>query len=201
MQGDILYSVSNIFQSIQGEGFFTGTPANFIRLYGCDVQCPFCDSMEAWRGGNYDRLNIHAILLRLGYNVKHTVITGGEPFLHDLAPLVAELIKKKQTVQIETSGTQSVSSLAGLNYWLTVSPKKYKAHIKETIIRANEIKFPVESLEDIESLRQLLPDVLTKNIYLQPISQLKEATDICIDAVLENNWRLSVQVHKFLDIE
>ena len=98
-----LYPVYEQFESIQGEGLWTGIPASFIRLQGCNLQCPWCDTKETWLG-EAQALSTEQIMA--GVQCKHVVVTGGEPLLHDLTELLKALTEAGKLVHIETNGTQ-----------------------------------------------------------------------------------------------
>ena len=220
-----MYKVNEVFETIQGEGSYTGAPAIFIRLQGCPVGCSWCDTKHTWdikdelRQGLGDIViktaetehwagvnpeDLIALFSREGYQAKHVVITGGEPCMYDLNPLCDALHNKGYSTQIETSGTFTIK--APLQTWVTVSPKVnmaggYKV-LQSALDRANEIKHPVAMQKHIDELLQLLQqtNVATKLIYLQPISQQRRATELAIAMCKKHNWRLSVQVHKYLGI-
>ena len=147
-----MFRVSELFYSIQGEGFLAGTPAVFIRLQGCPVGCEFCDTKHTWSSRGDAKVDAAVILedlprekdawadidqnsllnwvgARLGVDGL-VVITGGEPLLHvRLVELVSELLRVYK-VQIETSGTvqnepilEKCQEQAEHPLWLTVSPK------------------------------------------------------------------------------
>ena len=221
-----MYKVNEVFQTIQGEGSYTGTPAIFVRLQGCPVGCSWCDTKHTWQidpelqvslpevmakraDSDYWSDVTPAALLQVfaerGFQAKHVVITGGEPCMYDLVPLCEALHQQGYTSQIETSGTFAVSVPA--NSWVTVSPKINMAGgyqvLSAAMQRANEIKHPVAMQKHVDELLQLLEQTGTtdKLIYLQPISQQKRATELAIATCIEHNWRLSVQVHKYLGIE
>jgi len=221
------YKVNELFQTIQGEGFYTGVPAIFVRLQGCDVGCSWCDTKHTWdidpakqtplnlltdRSNESDRWagvsaqDIIDEINRLGYSAKLVVITGGEPCMFDLRDLTHLLHEFGFHTQIETSGTYPV--LVDTYSWVTVSPKVNMRAKKEVLLsaleRANEIKHPVGTEKDIEQLDALLQplkSIKDKTICLQPISQKAKATALCMQTCIERNWRLSVQVHKYLDID
>ncbi len=215
-----------MFETIQGEGSFTGVPAVFVRLQECPVGCAWCDTKQTWKSEIEDEQSFEQIILKTGdspywcsasaqqvvdmylaqgYSAKHIVITGGEPCVYDLVPLTEAFESIGCRCQIETSGTFDIKATP--NTWVTVSPKvamKGKLPVVESaLLRANEIKHPVATDKDIENLEQLLrsakvlPDTV---IALQPISQKPRATQLCIDTCIKNNWRLSVQTHKYLSI-
>lgn len=221
------YKVNELFQTIQGEGFHTGVPAIFVRLQGCDVGCAWCDTKHTWEIDPNketqltlltDRSNesdcwsgvsseqIIDEIKRLGYTANLVVISGGEPCMYDLRELTDLLHEFGFETQIETSGTYPV--LVTDNTWVTVSPKINMRAKKEVLVsaleRANEIKHPVGTEKDIDQLDELLQPVKSlqgKTICLQPISQKAKATTLCMDICIKRNWRLSVQMHKYVQID
>jgi 7-carboxy-7-deazaguanine synthase len=220
-----MLKINEMFETIQGEGYFTGVPAIFIRLQGCPVGCSWCDTKQTWDVDPDQQTDFATVLVKTGdselwsdcseqqlvdyclqnYTARHVVITGGEPFQYDLLPLTTALEQQGFDCQIETSGTFAVKTSA--KTWVTVSPKiamKGKLPIvAQAMSRANEIKHPVARLADIEALQQLLDEsTLQTNVViaLQPVSQKASATQMCIEHCIKNNWRLSVQTHKYLNI-
>lgn len=221
------YKVNELFQTIQGEGVYTGVPAVFVRLQGCDVGCAWCDTKNTWdidpdKQSPLQSLSDHSDqsscwadassqdildeINRLGYTAKLVVVTGGEPCMFDLNDLTALLHNNNFQTQIETSGTYPI--LTSNKTWVTLSPKVNmrggKVVLTSALERANEIKHPVAREKDIEHLDSLLAQLdstADKTICLQPISQKASATDLCSRVCIERNWRLSVQVHKYLGID
>ncbi|WP_028025283.1 7-carboxy-7-deazaguanine synthase QueE [Enterovibrio calviensis] len=219
-----MYNVNEIFETIQGEGTFTGVPSVFVRLQGCPVGCPWCDTRQTWDTLPNDERDFGTVLAKTGdsptwaqvsadailahleqnYTAKHVVITGGEPCIFDLIPLTSRLESAGYRCQIETSGTYAIK--ATKDTWVTVSPKinmRGKLPVLvEALERANEIKHPVGTESDIEKLDTLLDGInlSSKEIALQPISQKPRATELCIKTCIARNWRLSIQTHKYLDI-
>ncbi|MDX3773733.1 7-carboxy-7-deazaguanine synthase QueE [Chromatiaceae bacterium AAb-1] len=220
-----MYKVNEVFETIQGEGSYTGTPAVFVRLQECPVGCSWCDTKHTWTVSPELQQPLADIvakqaeseswamstaeqLLQLfaqqGYQARHVVITGGEPCIYDLVPLCDLLHRHGYSTQIETSGTFEIKAPAST--WVTVSPKVnmrggYKV-LDSALARANEIKHPVAMDKHIDELLQLLQrvDITNKLIYLQPVSQQEKATRLAIAYCKKYNWRLSVQVHKYLGI-
>ncbi len=222
----ISYKINELFETIQGEGSFTGQPSIFIRLQGCPVGCSWCDTKHTWEirledevpslqmlgktqeSDHWSALTVDDILKVFhdqGYQAKHVVITGGEPCMMDLTPLCLGLEQQGYSCQIETSGTFEIQTTP--DCWVTVSPKVNMkggyAILTSAMQRANEIKHPVATEQHIDDLKALLVEHQVEHtpIYLQPISQKKRATELAIRSCIENNWRLSVQVHKYIGIE
>jgi len=220
------YKINELFETIQGEGSFTGQPSIFIRLQGCPVECSWCDTKHTWPVNLEDKVSTNIMLAeaeesekwaemsvdqiielvkKQSYRAKHIVITGGEPCMVNLTPLCLAFESLNYSCQIETSGTFEVKTSE--QCWVTVSPKinmrgRFKI-LNSAMRRANEIKHPVATEQHVDELKSLLKEhnIMQTPIYLQPISQKTRATELAIETCIANNWRLSVQVHKYLGIE
>ncbi|PIJ50477.1 7-carboxy-7-deazaguanine synthase QueE [Erwinia sp. OLTSP20] len=220
------YPINEMFQTLQGEGYYTGVPAIFIRLQGCPVGCSWCDTKHTWdklaeretslqqiitktaesdAWGNADESTLLQVIADKGWTARHVVITGGEPCIHDLRALTQALEQAGFSCQIETSGTHEVKCSA--RCWVTVSPKVNMRGgydvISQALIRADEIKHPVARQRDIAALDLLLltlKDDKARVVALQPVSQKADATALCISTCIARNWRLSMQTHKYLNI-
>lgn len=216
------YPINDLYPCIQGEGVQTGTPMLLLRFQGCYVGCPFCDTKETW---NIDPQNEAGPAEAVGTNpkffwssgselnklicdqypiLKWVLVTGGEPALYNLKSLVAAVHDGGRKLAIETSGTEIGFIGAGFD-WVCVSPKLFmpgkRRVLPEAIAAADEIKFVVGRERDIDVLAQLLTLCKTKEtvqICLQPISLNPKATELCIKTVQERGWRLSIQIHKFI---
>jgi len=286
-----VYAVNEMFATVQGEGAFTGTAAIFVRLQGCDVGCPWCDTKHTWafpdrlrRTGEKpreaaekpvvpsdllgrssaapkgsdgssagtqgarpallasplaptaspppagNRVWIPVMLnkghaptpdfaemlaeeivqnvsrVAAGRAVSHVVLTGGEPAMHDLSPLIAALRAAGYFVQVESSGTYPLP--LERTYWLTLSPKLEmpggRSVLPQSWQRADEIKLPVGKVADVERLlaqKHLWGSApAAGRIYLQPLSQSIKSTAICVEQALMRGWRVSVQTHKYLGL-
>lgn len=216
--------INNVYPCVQGEGCNTGLPMVMLRLQGCEVGCPFCDTKETWESSSIFQLP--TIQDALGQNPKWTMqdeqsiilyiqecypdfawilISGGEPAQYDLSTLVSLLHDYGHKVAIETSGTEEIK---GNFDWVCVSPKidmPGKKPIKaQPILNADEIKMVIGKGSDLEKLDVLLADFRIRpdcQICLQPISQSPKATQLCIEECQKRGYRLSIQVHKYLNIE
>jgi putative 7-cyano-7-deazaguanosine (preQ0) biosynthesis protein QueE len=137
LEASMRLPLNELFETVQGEGSKTGTPSTFIRLQGCDVGCPWCDTKHTWTlneaSALSDVLDKHdsderfawvavedVVTLVDGRQTKHVVITGGEPCQYDLRELTQALIDHGHSVQIETSGTEPVR--AANDVFVTLSP-------------------------------------------------------------------------------
>ena len=117
------YQVNEIFHSVQGEGVLSGMPATFVRLQGCTVGCEWCDTKYTWAKGG-TRMSCGDILKEAQLGSGNVVITGGEPTLYDLDPLLKVLVGGGiNHVQLETSGQQALKGRVKPS-WVTWSPKK-----------------------------------------------------------------------------
>src|SRR5688572_168182 len=113
------------FYTIQGEGFYQGHAAYFIRLGGCDVGCVWCDVKESWDASSHPQVAVEEIASRAhASGGKIAVVTGGEPAMYDLNALTASLKQAGLRTHIETSGAYPVT---GQWDWVCFSPKKFKA--------------------------------------------------------------------------
>jgi 7-carboxy-7-deazaguanine synthase len=114
--------IAEIFASIQGEGFLTGTPSVFIRASGCNLRCWYCDTQYAsWHPEGKD-LSVDAIVARaMALEGTHVVLTGGEPMLFaELIPLAARLRERGRHITVETAGTLYLPLACDL---MSISPK------------------------------------------------------------------------------
>jgi organic radical activating enzyme len=139
------------FYSFQGEGLHAGRAAYFVRTFGCPVHCPWCDSAGTWhpdyKPAKITRFEAEAIAeLAAQSEAEFTVITGGEPTIHDLQPLTNALHAVGQRVHLETSGG---FALRGEFDWITLSPKRWQAALSENCARADEFKIIVDTPEAI----------------------------------------------------
>lgn len=190
--------VNEIFYTLQGEGRNTGCAAVFVRLSGCNLQCPFCDT----RHEDYTEMSEEEIAAAAAANpAQLVVITGGEPALQLTATLVARLHAQGKTVAIETNGTRPLPE--GID-WVTVSPKAaYTGRSGRLVLtHCNELKVVFDGVQDPEAQKCVEADYY----YLQPCDtgdavRNEEIVKQCVDYIKQHpEWRLSLQTHKLISI-
>ncbi len=240
--------VMESFYTIQGEGFYQGRAAYFLRLGGCDVGCTWCDVKESWDAAAHPQLTIESIVTKalqdsgtadrkaasVNYKpeVRYTkqgvaagtsqllcdywkqsitqkpqvqvhplvVVTGGEPLLHNLDELTHQLHLAGFETNIETSGS---SPLSGDWDWICLSPKKFKAPVKEILSVANELKVVIFNKHDFEWAEQHAAMVSSHcKLYLQPEwGKASLVTPLIIDYIKAHpQWELSLQIHKYINV-
>jgi len=189
------------FYSIQGEGFYSGRAAYFIRLAGCDVGCVWCDVKESWDVEGHPILSIEEIIKKVkSTSSDFVVLTGGEPAMYNLNQLVDSLKELGIETAIETSGCYQLN---GNIDWYCFSPKKFKAPTDEAYQKANELKVVIFHESDLAWAEEHASKV-DRNcmLYLQPEwSRQERILPQIIDYVKSNpKWRISLQTHKFMQI-
>ncbi|MEM8830016.1 MAG: 7-carboxy-7-deazaguanine synthase QueE [Cyanobacteria bacterium P01_G01_bin.19] len=197
----VTYPIVETFHSVQGEGYWTGVNAFFIRLGGCDVHCPWCDTKQSWNWKNHPQKSIEELAIEAKeVNPAIVIITGGEPLMHDLFPLTKALKNAGMKVHLETSGAHPFS---GDFDWVTFSPKQFKAPHSSIYQHANELKVVVTGKYDLkwaEQQRALVPR--TALYYLQPEWNSPKSKDLIFKYILDHSeWRISLQTHKLLEIQ
>lgn len=187
--------INEIFYSLQGEGYFTGTPAVFVRFSGCNLSCSFCDTEHT----SFTEMAEDDIVREVcSYPATHVVITGGEPSMQLTSSFVDKLHDAGKYVQIETNGTHRLPEDCLVD-WITCSPK-YRpvvlTHIDELKV---VFQMPVQDMS--------VYDCIKASVYsLQPCDVkddeqnaviLKSAVDYCL---AHPKWRLSLQTHKMINV-
>jgi 7-carboxy-7-deazaguanine synthase len=185
------------FYTIQGEGYYQGRAAYFVRLGGCDVGCPWCDVKESWDAGAHQLMTVPEITAAIvEAGAKICVITGGEPLMYDLSELTASLQANNIRTHIETSGAYPAR---GSFDWITVSPKRYKPPVESILPLASELKVVINHRNDFRWAEQYAAKVSREcRLYLSP--EWEQPPEI-IEYVKENQqWEISLQIHKYLSI-
>lgn len=207
-----LLDIQEIFFTFQGEGIFTGHPAVFIRLGGCNLACNFCDT----EFDDFKELKLEEILKTVEYlafkNNKRIanliVITGGEPLRQPISKLCFELIQKGFTVQIETNGTLFQELPTGVE--IICSPKnvsgKYFLIRQDLLPKISAFKFLISAFDE---KYQAVPEVgqsqFKNPVYVQAIDEYdeeknKKNRELTLKLASENGYRLSLQTHKIWQI-
>jgi len=193
--------VAEEFYSVQGEGRNAGCPAYFVRLAGCDVRCPFCDSKATWNATKFPLVSINDIADRAADTPSRTVvITGGEPLIHDLGALCGKLRSRGLKIWLETSGSHK---LTGSYDWICVSPKTSRPPLDEVLSTANELKVVITDAASFQFAEQCAGKVGAGcELTLQAEwDSRQDVYPLIFDYVLEHpKWRISIQTHKILNI-
>lgn len=203
-----MLKIVEIFPSIQGEGLRQGSPTVFIRLAGCNLHCSFCDTKYAWEGG---RSRTEAAVadtvgrIRKTYPAEWVCLTGGEPLLQDIGPLVRRLKDDGLKIQIETNGLLHRPLPID---WVTVSPKPPAyAFRPEYRSLAREVKLVVSghlSFAVVSGVRAAFPDDTPILLQLESHTPagLGRALRLLKRALKDGlpNVRLAVQLHKLLNL-
>jgi len=199
VKGELLPLMEELY-TIQGEGFYKGTAAYFVRIGGCDVGCHWCDVKESWNADLHPPTKIETIANNASKYSKTVVVTGGEPLTWNMDPLTSLFKNKGMQVHIETSGAYQ---LTGNWDWICLSPKKLKLPLKDIYKEANELKVIINSKSDLKFAEDQSTKVTKECIlYMQPEwSKRKKVTPLIVDYVMKNpKWKVSLQTHKYLNI-
>ena len=204
------------FHSLQGEGIHCGRSAFFIRLAGCDVGCPWCDTKHSWPSRAHPPCSLEAlaalVVQAAEAGAAFAVVTGGEPLHHNLAGLCAALTQATAPLphgplplHLETSG---VDPLSGCFQWITLSPKRHRPPRQELLSRCDELKVVVHHADDLAFAEAMAAAACRARradqapaLLLQPGWDDPEGLALAIAHVKHHpRWRLSLQSHKWLQI-
>lgn len=213
------YDVQEIWKTIQGEGPFVGCPAVFVRLAGCNLQCPLCDT-------DYTSKRHHMSSVSIGLKVEElrehalslVVITGGEPFRQPLKPLVRDLLTRGYTVQIETNGTLYQEDFPFYNEVTIVCSPKSTFINKSLQPHISALKYVVQAghVDEADGLPTMVlgmpvrvarwwPTLGAENIYVQPADEQDEVKNAAnqkaaLDSCMKYGYRFCLQTHKILGL-
>jgi organic radical activating enzyme len=191
-----MLALAEVFYSIQGEGTWTGTPAVFVRLAGCNLNCRFCDtdySVKTFASV----AQVVARVRALGGDCPMVVLTGGEPLAQrESSDLIDALRADGRRVHVESNGTIEVS--LPNDVWLTVSPKE-RPH-PAMVARANEVKLIVDGRVPEEWLDVFRDPALPT--FLQPEGNKPENVALALTAAKAHpaRLRLGLQTHKVIGV-
>jgi len=216
-----MYTVKELFPTLQGEGAQAGRAAVFCRFAGCNLWsgreedrataiCQFCDTdfvgSDGFGGGKFETATLLADAIETawrstsaGPQQRYVVFTGGEPLLQLDEELITALHQKGFEVAIETNGTIKVPK--GID-WVCVSPK---AGSELIVLQADELKLviPQNEHQQLEKLMARFEGMDYRNRFLQPMdgSNLKSNTELAVSLCQKRPlWRLSLQSHKLIGI-
>jgi len=189
------------FLTLQGEGYHQGSAAYFLRLGGCDVGCVWCDVKESWPAEAHPKVAVTEMADRARQSgAPLAVVTGGEPTMYDLQELTDALHQRGLRIHLETSG---VNPITGSWDWVCLSPKKFKKPDPTSYEKADELKVIVYHASDLAWAEQEASRVKPAcRLYLQPEwSKEKEMVPRIVEYIKKHpQWRISLQVHKYLNI-
>lgn len=210
--------INEIFKSISGEASNAGLPVTFIRTYGCNLRCSYCDTMYAVEGGEYTKMTPHEIESKCyDLGVKRVILTGGEPLIQpDASELVDLLCDCGYEVEIETNGAVDLpafhnklktNSRSGLSYTMDVkSPScgmfaNMNLDNLQFLGKKDVVKFVVGNLDDLDSMYGILTNMeVDAQVFVSPEFG-KITPEEIVNYILEkklHNVRVQVQLHKII---
>lgn len=219
----LAYRIHSIFSSIQGEGPFSGIPAIFVRFSGCNLNCPLCDTDHTpFEEFTLERTvgSILAAISEEQSKISLVVLTGGEPMLQDIAPLVRHLIGLKFFVQIETNGTLYRSFFPwkeiGTSLFVVCSPKTkihlelnpyigaYKYTVRATSPLADN-GLPLFALGNDREIDHPPSTFRGGMIFIQPADEKNAKrnsanTARAVDICKRYGYTLCLQIHKIIGV-
>jgi 7-carboxy-7-deazaguanine synthase len=136
--------VVDVWETIQGEGPFVGEPAVFVRLAGCNLQCPGCDTEYTTNRRFWDQSRLVDAVKSLRKSPSLVVVTGGEPFRQNFGPFVRELLADDYLVQVETNGTLYQPDFPYIPTHIVCSPKTPKLN-PDLIPQIDHLKYVVQA--------------------------------------------------------
>ena len=222
LQANATLPVVETFHSVQGEGHHVGRSAFFIRLAGCGVGCPWCDTRHSWPVESHPRQPLSALAEQArqaaAAGAAFAVITGGEPLEHDLAPLCAALAAAapELPLHLETSGAAPLA-LSGRFGWITLSPKRHRPPSADLLAACAELKVVVHEPADLAFAETMADQALRARrehgrdsanparhdpcLLLQPGWNCRRGQELALAFVHHHPlWRLSLQTHKWLGV-
>lgn len=202
--------VNEIFYSIEGEGSRAGLPCVFIRLFGCNIKCSYCDSQYACEGKGYTEMSVDEIMNKVkAYDCPNVTVTGGEPLIHkDITSLLTRLCFANFVVNVETNGTKR-PPMFHPNLFYTMDFKTKSSGMSDKMyvnafsdLRYGDVlKFVVGSVEDLDQAVQFCKDNnIRASVFVSPIFGEIEPSTI-VEYLKEqklHDWKMQLQLHKYI---
>lgn len=213
----INYPVVEIFASIQGEGRYIGMPVMFIRFWGCNLKCTWCDTPGAVIKRHYNLMTADEIVKKIAkIQPMFVVLTGGEPMIQPLAE-VLEMLSPTCTIDIETNGTiipeeswrRHISRFvvspklksSGMESKLNMNALKFFAALP---LKTVEFKFVILDREDFDQARDLMTNLgWTQEVIMQAVDNNVDLARVIAEWIIQErhwNYRLLPQWHKYLKV-
>lgn len=200
--------VNEIFYSIEGEGIRAGLPCVFIRLYGCNLNCSYCDTRYSCENNEYREMSVYEIIEEVKkYKCPNITVTGGEPLMHEGIDILLKALKFHSfNVNVETNGSimpRERDILYTVDYkTFSSGMTSYMNKDAFTCLTENDvIKFVVGSVDDLEQAKAFIEEIKPRaHIFVSPIFSKIEAAEIAeyLKNNSLNNWRLQLQMHKYI---
>lgn len=199
--------IVEIFKSIQGEGNNFGKQVIFIRLGNCNLKCPWCDT--DWK--KYKELTIQEIMEEISkYNCKNVIITGGEPTISDLTPLLKELKDRGYWIAIETNGTNDID-YRYIDY-IATSPKFIYGPKIVKLKKADEVRIVIDTdnkMDFITFCINIKNKIKASKYFLSPVEINGEFKNLALLGEIKQKlkergageWEISIQLHKLMKIQ
>lgn len=209
MRDDVL-RIHEIYASIQGESSFAGMPCTFVRTTGCNLRCSWCDTTQAFHGG--ETLSRSEVLERaLAFETPLVELTGGEPLLQSgVLPLLTELCDRGRVVLIETSGERDISKVDPRVHRIVdmkapgsgESARNRYANLSVLTLR-DELKFVLKDRADYEWARDLLArerlDEKVAHVLFSPVHGVLDARELVAWVLADRlRVRVNLQLHKYV---
>ncbi|MCK9444570.1 MAG: putative 7-carboxy-7-deazaguanine synthase QueE [Tissierellaceae bacterium] len=203
--------VNEIFTSIEGEGIRMGYPVTFIRLYGCNLNCSYCDTRYSCEGQDGTEMSVSEVIEKAKEaGVKRITLTGGEPLIHKNAEeLVDGLVNEGFEVNIETNGSVDIYPYIKENVIITMDYKSISSGMADKMNHKNlkylrnqdVLKFVVEDKKDLDDMKRIIETYSPSCIiFVSPVFGKIELPDM-VDYIKDNELnecRIQVQLHKII---
>jgi len=217
------YKVIEIFDSLEGEGARVGQPATFVRFYGCNLRCSYCDTKYSYDGTVEPfEMTLDDILQKLNFSYKRVTLTGGEPLaVEGICQLILAMCRQGHSVNIETNGAICLKQLIdlrdreSLDLMLSVDYKLLSSGMSNTMLESNFdiltktdiVKFVVGTNADVQQMLYVIKthnlDKIT-NIFIGAVFGqygLKDLSNQILSNSVLSNARLQIQLHKVVGIQ